>query len=103
MEAFLPSISSANTMTIHKAQGCTLTRAYIHHDLERCTEDWKNNLLYTALTRASTQEIIFNPLSSNEGSVLPLLENGKRLLGLPPSERKPPKLSEQEIDDLLDL
>ena len=103
MEAFLPSISSANTMTIHKAQGCTLARAYIHHDLERCTEEWKNNLLYTALTRASAQEIIFNPLSSREESVLPLLESGRRLLGLPPSERKPPKLSEQEIDDLLDL
>ena len=103
MEAFLPSISSANTMTIHKAQGCTLNQAYIHHDLERCAEEWKNNLLYTALTRASTQEIIFNPLSSSEESVLPRLEIGKHQLSLPPSERKPPKLSEQEIDDLLEF
>jgi len=100
MTAFLPVINSANTMTIHKAQGCTLDKAFIHHDVERCTETWRNNLLYTSLTRASSQQIIFNPCFIDEESVLPLLENGKRLLNLPPSERKPPKLSEQEIDDL---
>ncbi len=103
MESFLPAISSANTMTIHKAQGCTLDKAFIHHDVETCNESWKNNLLYTALTRASSQEVIFSPCFIDEESVLPHLEIGKHLLSLPPSERKPPKLSEQEIDDLLEF
>ena len=100
MKSFLPVISSANTMTIHKAQGCTLDKVFIHHDVETCNESWRNNLLYTSLTRASSQEVIFSPCFLDEESVLPHLENGKRLLSLPPSERKPPKLSEQEIDDL---
>jgi hypothetical protein len=103
MESFLPVISSANTMTIHKSQGCTLDKAYIHHDVETCNESWRNNLLYTSLTRASSQEVIFSPCFLDEESVLPHLENGKRLLSLPPSERKPPKLSEQEINDLLEF
>jgi len=96
MKSFLPVISSANTMTIHKAQGCTLDKAFIHHDVEICNESWRNNLLYTSLTRASSQEVIFNPCFLDEESVLPHLENGKRLLSLPPSERKPPKPSDKQ-------
>jgi hypothetical protein len=98
MKSFLLDINCANTMTIHKSQGATLDRAYIHYDLSFCQADYRNNLMYTATTRASRQEIFLRPGSSQE-SVLPLLEIGKQQLALPPSERRKPKpLAEELID-----
>lgn len=98
MDSFLLDINCANTMTIHKSQGATLDRAYIHYDLSFCQADYRNNLMYTATTRAGRQEI-FLCLDSSQESVLPLLEIGKQQLALPPSERRKPKpLDDESID-----
>ena len=101
MQSFFRDINCANTMTVHKSQGCTLRVAFIHEDVADCKRHYRNSLLYTALTRASHQEVVFN--SACLETALPRWEIGKHQLSLPPSERKPPKLSEQEIDDLLEF
>lgn len=102
MESFFSDINCANTMTVHKSQGCTLRVAYIHEDVGDCKRHYRNPLLYTSLTRASHQEVVLNTASTAE-ALLPRWEIGRHQLALPPSERKPPKVSEQEIGDLLDL
>lgn len=98
MQSFFRDINCANTMTVHKSQGCTLRVAFIHEDVGDCKRHYRNSLLYTALTRASHQEVVFNTDCSGE-TALPLWEIGKHQLSLPPSERRKPKLVELDLDD----
>lgn len=49
----LPAIYSDNVMTVHNSQGSTFEKVFLHRDIEQCRSDFRNSLLYVALTRAS--------------------------------------------------
>lgn len=48
-----PAIYSEHVMTVHNSQGSTFKNVYLHSDIERCSSEFRNALLYVALTRAS--------------------------------------------------
>jgi exodeoxyribonuclease V len=53
MKECLPAIYSDNVMTVHNSQGSTFEKVFLHRDVEQCRSDFRNSLLYVALTRAS--------------------------------------------------
>lgn len=48
-----PTVYSEHVMTVHNSQGSTFKNAYLYSDIEQCSSDFRNSLLYVALTRAS--------------------------------------------------
>lgn len=53
MKECLPAIYSDSVMTVHNSQGSTFEKVFLHRDIEQCKSDFRNSLLYVALTRAS--------------------------------------------------
>ena len=53
MKECLPAIYSDSVMTVHNSQGSTFEKVFLHRDIEQCRSDFRNSLLYVALTRAS--------------------------------------------------
>ena len=53
MKECLPAIYSGSVMTVHNSQGSTFEKVFLHRDIEQCRSDFRNSLLYVALTRAS--------------------------------------------------
>ena len=53
MRECLPAIYSGSVMTVHNSQGSTFEKVFLHRDIEQCRSDFRNSLLYVALTRAS--------------------------------------------------
>jgi hypothetical protein len=52
-DKYFPIIYSASVMTVHKSQGSTFKHVFVDGDVNRCTSDYRNSLLYVAATRAS--------------------------------------------------
>jgi exodeoxyribonuclease-5 len=52
-DKYFPIIYSASVMTVHKSQGSTFKHVFVDSDVNRCTSDYRNSLLYVAATRAS--------------------------------------------------
>lgn len=52
-DKYFPIIYSASVMTVHKSQGSTFKHVFVDSDINRCTSDYRNALLYVAATRAS--------------------------------------------------
>ena len=52
-DKYFPIIYSASVMTVHKSQGSTFNHVFVDRDINQCTSDYRNSLLYVAATRAS--------------------------------------------------
>ena len=52
-DKYFPIIYSASVMTVHKSQGSTFKHVFVDRDINQCTSDYRNALLYVAATRAS--------------------------------------------------
>lgn len=52
-DKYFPVIYSASVMTVHKSQGSTFNHVFVDKDINQCTSDYRNALLYVAATRAS--------------------------------------------------
>lgn len=49
---FFPKIYSQYVMTVHNSQGSSFDKVFIYSDVERCKAEYRNSMLYVAVTRA---------------------------------------------------